>query len=382
MAGLTRMRSGQPDVEPETDAPANEEPNSIDEHGDDEAPAAKKPKAKKPVAVVEPEPEAEAEAEPDEEPAAEPEADPEVEVEEEPEEPVAKPDPELERRSAQLRKQEQRQRERLSAERAEITKQQNELAAERKELAAWKAAKARAKYDPVAYLKAADLSDDDMEPAAKFVWAHTKKGAETPGNAEAAARLMREREAQSKIDALQARLDKLDEEKTQAAKQQEIDKYVASYISKVEKAAKPGTIAAHYIGKGGASADKTRTRFKTIAHEIMNGAHPDVSDGGEEPTPAEVLSVYEKLRREELEDDGVDVAALLKRKPVTATAPGSKPAAGEVKKPAAAAPAGKKPVAKPVPGKGDPLPKFKDSEERNSFLLSDIARAKAAREIR
>lgn len=371
LSGLARMRSGTP--EPAADDRPGEDANptdAIDDHGDEaETPA---PKKRKPAAVKPDPDEDAAEADADaEEPVAEADADAEVEDPPEPDEP--KPDPELERRAAALRKQEQRMRERSRADREELERDRRAHAAAIDEVAKFQAMRERAKYDPTGVLRMLGLSDDDLEPAARHIYAQTKEAAKDPKNAEAAARLMRERELQAKLDRLEARDKERDEKEKQAEAQGNAQRAVLRYVQSISKAAKPGTLAAHFIAKGGAVADKTMRRFAQIAREIADGEHADVSDGGEDaPDVHDVLTVYERLRREELEEADVDVAALLKRKPVAPVANGKKPTTA----PAATAATPAKKIAAPTAAAPTGR-KFRDSDERNEYLLNDIAQAKA-----
>lgn len=359
IAALGRQRSGAPEtVSDDDDEP--EVRDDTNDHGDDDEPAPR-PKAKaKPKLAAVPDPEPEPDP-PDEEPEVEAEAeiDPDAEpADEEPAEEAPKPDPELERRATALRRQEQRLRERVARERADVQRERDALKADTAELEKFKALRARAKYDPTAALRALGLTDEDLEPAARHIYAQTKEAAKDPKNREAADKLMRERELQSKTDELQKRLDALDEEKRTAQAAQANERAAMRYLGGVSKAARPGTLAAHFIAKGGAAADKVTRTFAQIAQEL--------SDEGDLPDPADVLAEYEVRRREELEEADVDVDALLKRKPAAAQ-PAKKPGT-----PAVAATPARKPGAKPAPAAAAPTKKFKDLDERNDSILAEI----------
>jgi|SRR6185295_2661653 len=365
LAALARHKSGAAESVPDAHEDEPDLPSG-DVHEDDEVEDAPKPKTKKPK---EPEPDEDEPADPDPD-AEEPDEDVDVDAdadEPEPEpEPEAKPDPELERRAAQLRRQETRLRAKIESERTKLERERAELAADRAKVDEFAKLRSRARFDPTGVLRALGLSDDDLEPAARHIYAQTKEAAKDPKNRDAADRLMRERELQHRIDEQQKRLDERDARDKQAAEREAEQRAAVKYITTVSKAAKPGTLAAHYLAKGGKVADKTMMRFASIAQ--------DLAEDGELPDHSDVLEEYERQRREELEDDGIDIAALLKRpaakpaaakpvagKPVTAPA---KPAVPKPKAPAAAAPVA-------------PKPKFKDADERNSSIVDMLAAQRA-----
>lgn len=386
-AGLARMRSGDP-AEAITPRMRDDEDANVDDtddHGDAaaaQARPAKKPAAKpakKPAPAPEPEdddladePEAdleeeaaevETELEDLEEQATADEAEAEVETTPEPEEP-ARPDPELERRAAQLRKQEQRQRERLRNDRAQLERDREELRASRAALDEFNKLKARAKYDPTGVLRHLGLTEDDFETAAKHIYSHSSAMVKDPKNRDAADRAMRERELLSTIDSLKSRLDKQDEERHNTARAEQERAEAVRYIGGVRKAARPGTLAAHYIGKGGAAEARALQTFATITAEL--------AEDDDLPHPSDVLAEYERRRRAELEDDGVDVDALLKRK----AAPAAKPATnGAYGKKLVAAPA-KKPAATTAPVRRDPADpgprRTIDPEQRKDEVLASL----------
>ncbi len=382
LSGLQRMRSGDATEQVTPTNNRDEDPNvdDTDDHGDaEEVQARAKPgkakPAKKPAPA--PEPEDDPEDDPDldeesdlEEPAAEPdeieepEATAEEPVEEEPEEPA--PDPELERRARQLRKQEQRIRDRARAEREEIQRDRESLRKDREQVSEFNRLKERAKHDPVGVLRHLGLTDDDFEPVAKHIYAQTKEAAKDPKNREAADRAMRERELQATIDSLKSRLDEQDKTKAETARQERERAEAVRYMTGVSKAAKPGTLAAHYLGKGGSAAGRAMQAMAAITAEL--------AEDDELPLPSEVLAEYEKRRRAELEDDGVDVNALLKRRAAA-------PAAAASKKPAnGAAKANGKPATRPpaAPARETAAPERKpariiDPEERKDAVLRDLS---------
>lgn len=380
LSGLARMRSGDSSEQVTPENRSDEDPNvdDTDDHGDEVQTQAKPGKAKpakKPVRAPEPEPE---DDDPDvedeiEEPESEAVGDEPEEIEDlaateaepEPEPEEAKPDPELERRARALRKQEMRMRERARTEREEVGREREALRREREELAEWKRAKASAKLDPAGYLRAAGLTEDDFEPAAKQIYALTREAAKDPKNREAVERSMRERELQLEVEKLRQRLDKQDEGRQHQEREERERAEAVRYMTGVQKAAKPGTLAAHYLSKGGGAAERTM--------QILAGITAELAEDDELPLPSEVLAEYERRRRAELEDDGVDVDAILRRKAAPVAANGKKPNGAPAKpavngKPAprAAAPA------KPAPAARE-TQRIADPEERKDAVLRDLA---------
>lgn len=384
LSGLARMRSGDAAEQVTPINTRDEEPNSddTDDHGDEEVQAKPKSKAKpakKPAKPAEPDPDdddrdvedelEEPEADPDPEAEIEEIEEPEAAADEEPaeEEPEEdRPDPELERRARQLRKQELRMRERARSEREEIQRDREALRKDREEVEAFKRAKANARTDTAAYLRAAGLTEDDFEHSAKQLYSYTKEAAADPKNREAVARSQRERELQLEVENLKQRLDKQDEGRQQQERVERERQEAIRYMTGVQKAAKPGTLAAHYLGKGGAAAER--------AMQTLAGITAELAEDDELPLASDVLREYEKRRRAELDDDGVDVDALLKRK-AAPPANGKKPAANgaSVKngngKPAARPAAAAKPD--PAPTERQPQ-RFIDPEERKDNLLRDL----------
>ncbi|HKP06417.1 MAG TPA: hypothetical protein VJU58_04115 [Microbacterium sp.] len=389
-AGLARMRAGDAS-EAVTPSLRNDEDANVDDtndHGDEpevEArPAKAKAKPAKKAAEPEPEPDDEPELDADEEEPdlEEPEEEPEIEADAPDEEPAVEPDeepeapkvdPELERRAARLRKQEQRMRDRVRTERDQVARERETLKTERAELDEYKRLKARAKYDPTGVLRHLGLTDDDLEPAAKHIYAQTKEAAKDPKNRDAADRLMRERELLSTIESLKSRLDKQDEERQTTARAEQERTEAIRYLTGVRKVAKPGTLAAHYLGKGGGAAERAMQTFAAITAEL--------AEDDELPEPGEVLAEYETRRRAELEDDGVDVDALLRRK----AAPAAAAAAKNGKKPVAA-PA-KNGAVKPAPRAAAPAkrepgpPAFVDPELRKDEVFRDLQALRAKKRI-
>lgn len=274
--------------------------------------AAADPDAGKPAAEPEakPEPEKEAEAEPDDEepePEPEPAAEPEQKAAPDP-----KADPEAAKRLALIQKQEKRAREALAKERAELEAERAKIAAEKSALERFEAIKKRAKHDPAAALAALGLGDDDYELAARQIYARSKAAAADPKTREAADRALREREHGESLEQLRAQLDEVRNElKTRderAVQQREAERYIAS-VSKAIGDDAP--LVASVYAK---NPEKARYEFGRVTMALYEQT-------GEMPEPAEVIAAYERQRRAELEELGIDPATVGKPK----AAPAAKP---------------------------------------------------------
>jgi hypothetical protein len=230
-------------------------------------------------------------------------------------------DAETAKRLAAVQKAEQRSRDKLAVERKDLEdareklkQEQAEMAAVRKEMAAFTKIKERAAIDPVAALEA--LGVTDYEHAARQAYARHKGD---PGNKEAAARSMRERERDDDVSTLKRRLDdyeKRDQEREQNAT---IQREAAAFMDGAVKAASTGKyvddagreqvldapLAKHFMAK---SPAKTRGRLAQIAVELLN-------ETGDRPDYADVLARFEQTRRAELEDYGVNIDSILKTEP-------------------------------------------------------------------
>lgn len=223
---------------------------------------------------------------------------------------VDAPDADTSKRLAAVQAEEKRARAKVAAERAEVAaerakldKERAEVEAAREELAAYRKARERAKVDPVSALEA--LGVDDWDHAAKQAYA---RGKDDPKNKDAAARSLREREAAEKLAAIEKRIDDMSAAEKQRAESALIQREAAAYMADVTKAAGAGTVsplAKHFLAK---APEKTGQRLAQIAVDLLNetGDRPDVED---------VLARYEKVRREELLELGVDPASLSKTDP-------------------------------------------------------------------
>lgn len=231
-----------------------------------------------------------------------------------------KTDPDTAKRLAAVQAAEKRSREKLAAERKQLeddraahAKERAELDKARAELAEFNKLRERAPIDPVAALEALGLTNPaDLEHAAKQAYARAKND---PANKDAAARMLRERELAAQLakqaeetKKLQERLDareKAEQESARAAiVRQKTEEYIAGVVKAVDAADAP--LAKQAMAK---NPERAKARFQLHAMELLD-------ETGDIPDAADVLARYEKTRRAELEELGID--------PDSLTTPGQK----------------------------------------------------------
>lgn len=233
---------------------------------------------------------------------------------EEPSKDAEAKDPETAKRLSVIQKAEKRSREQLTKERedakAEILKMRRQLEEEwqprLKQAENFEQLKKRARIDPAGVLASLGLTDDDMEPAARQVYSRSKAAAADPKNRDAADRAMREREQGDSLAAMQKRIDELENgirsRDQKAIAQREAERYIDS----VSKAI--GDNAPLVRAVMAKNPDKARYEFGRIALSLAE------RDGGEVPDPEDVIAEYERSRRTELEELGIDPATVIKAK--------------------------------------------------------------------
>ncbi len=254
---------------------------------------------------------AEEAAEPEQEAVAEDESaeeDAPAEEAEEPEEQEAKPDAESGKRLEQVRKTEARMREQIKRDRDAFVSERDAFVAE------WKpkieAAErfermresARNPYTIAELLLEAGMAEDDFEAAAQALYAHSTKGKADPKNREYVARSKRERDLADQLASVQKRLDAQETKERQAAEEAkaraEGERIIRGIVKTVKPDASPLLVAA--LAK---NTERTHQRLAQIAGELFDreGVMPDA---------AEVHAEYERVRREELTELGIDPATV------------------------------------------------------------------------
>lgn len=268
---------------------------------------APQPEVKEPPAEVDAA-DTEVEADTNDEPVKEPEPEPE-------------PDPATARSLAMIAKADERARKKLAEERnaqaaklkeerEALERERAEVAAARKALDAFEKIKARARYEPDAVLAELGLSDEDMEHAAKAAWARSKAGASDPKQRDAVARSAQQRERDDRIAAAEKRAEAAEkraeeafkriEEREQAAR---TEVAVNNYLDTASKAITP--TAAPLVAKW---AEKSPAKVRQVMHAVA----VELAEANDEPpSPADLVAEVERRRRADLEDSGIDIAAIL-----------------------------------------------------------------------
>jgi vancomycin resistance protein YoaR len=145
-----------------------------------------------------------------------------------------------------------------------------------------------------------------------------KDPAGAKANAELAARTLREREANTQTSALQKRLDELEQKLTQKDQQAQFESKRTAYIEHAAKQITDETPIAKALGDK--NPEKLRAALWATTERLIE------ENDGEVPDPADVLATYEKTRRAELEELGVDPTTLATPKKNTQAADKKHPA--------------------------------------------------------
>lgn len=229
------------------------------------------------------------------------------------------------KRIAAVQKQEKRARDALAVEKAALEKERAEWASVLEEARGFADLKSRAKYDPAAALAALGLGEDDFEPAAKDLYARSKAAQANPAAREAAAKMQRERQYADKVSALEAKLASLESSLTEKQRQADYDQAWNNYYGDVSKTVKTSDDAPLLR----AHMDKNPQRAQQMVQQAANYLFQQT---GEWPEASDVVATYEQNRRRELEELGIPVDEVLKRKPkvqaaqpITPTPPATTP---------------------------------------------------------
>lgn len=261
-------------------------------------------------------------------------------ADEKPKDEKPKEDPELERRRRALQQQEKRGREALARDRAQFERDLAE--ARRKIETEWgpriaKVTKVeqlaeRVNVDATAVLVELGLREENFEEAAKLLYAMSPAGRGKPENREHAARAIQVREQAAATSALKQELAEVKAKLAETAQRDAVQRALDEYHSELATTAKAADapLVRRVLEK---NPNKARNEMQDIARRLLE-------KHGQPPSAARVVRVYEKQRRRDLEDAGVDVDAIIKAaKPAGgATTTAAKP---DDKKPAAVAPAKK-----------------------------------------
>lgn len=202
----------------------------------------------------------------------------------------------------------------MAQQRADFARERSEFQAQRKSI---EDLRARAKRDPIGHLREMGLeTEDEWETVGRGAFPHTKAGKSDPRSAAVAAQSLKEREILERVAAAEARAEAIEKSLTETQQRAEAKRHVDEWTSGAVKAI-PTTPT--LIGKLHA---KSPEKAKQVLLDI--GARLERENDGETPSHADVIAEYERARRAELEETGVDVDALLKP---AAETPAKKPVA-------------------------------------------------------
>lgn len=213
-------------------------------------------------------------------------------------------DPETTKRLSTIQAAEKRSRDKIAAERKELDARAKAIEAEwsprAKAAADFEALKAKAKKGGVHLvdaLRALGVGDDDLEPAAQALYAHSKAGAADPTRKAAADRMMAERAHVTELEEVRAELRELRDGLSQRDEQQTFERRRATFLDHTVKAI--GDDAP--IAKALATKNPTKLRAALWA---MTVELTEANDG-EVPDFPDVVAAYEAQRSAELEELGV-----------------------------------------------------------------------------
>lgn len=174
----------------------------------------------------------------------------------------------------------------------------------------------RAATNPLGVLRALGFPNERMEELSKQSY-YASKSASDPKYGELAAREQHRLEQSDEVSALRREIQELKDREVQREKAAQQQQQVSAYLDQVTSAVGDETpIVARMLE---ANREKTLDRFRSIAKELI-----DLT--GEVPEPAEVAQALEEARRKDLEEAGVDLDSVIKRKKTK-----KKPAADESK---------------------------------------------------
>lgn len=236
-------------------------------------------------------------------------------TDEEPVDPkTAKALAQIDKQAARFREEQKKAKAELEVERAEIARMRAEAQAFAKSL---DDLRGLAKKDPIALLEKMGIqSEDEWEVVGRSAFPRTKAGKADPNAAKVAAQTARERELMQQLEDLKKTTEELRNEFKQRDQQATTQQFIQRWQDEAVKAIpadKPTLIAKLH--------EKSPQKARQALLEI--GARLERENDNETPSHAEVIAEYERMRRAELEEQGVDVDALLR--PAKAAAPAKPP---------------------------------------------------------
>lgn len=236
--------------------------------------------------------------------------------------PATSEDPAVAKRLATIQAAEARQREKATKARAELETRakaiETEWAPRVAKAEAFEALQVKARKGGahlVAAFRELGFGDDDLEPAAQTLYAHSKAGAADPARKQAAAAAMRERELAERGDETQRRIDALEEKLAardrQAEFQQVQGRFLDHALDSITDDAPIARAAAAAIDKaraentpdGKVRATKLAQKLRGKLWELTVAMAAEFD--GDAPDPADVIARYEESRGAELDELGI-----------------------------------------------------------------------------
>lgn len=266
-----------------------------------------------------------------------------------------KPDKELDKRLEQIRRTERKSREKLTAERDEFRREKAGFEAKVQPLLQkvqeFEALSKRARSNLPAVLRSLGLTDDDFEPAAKVLYEESPAGKNDPKvKARTGAQALRAREQEDQLSELTKQVQQLTRSIQERDEQAELQRHATTFLDNVQKQMNGETpLLSRLLDK---NASRYRAHIAAVTQRLVQETDeiPDIDD---------VLAEAEKARREQLEDEGIDVEALLGK---------AAPAATESEKKGGKTLQG---------GGGAPPPKPKSKQSRKELEKDVLARLRA-----
>lgn len=286
LAELRALDATPKNGEPEPEKPTEPEPTPEPEKTTTEEPAVPPPK---------------------ELPAEEPGED-EAEEDGEEEDTTPAADPDLNKRLEAVNKREKRAKESMAREREAYQRERSAFEAEWspriKQAEEFADISRRVRHDPVGVLLGLGLTEDDFEPVAKVVYAHSTAARNNPQVREAAQRSMRERELSDQVAKLTRAVQDRDQRDQERDQRETVQRETVRFLDAVAKSASDETPLVRTMLEK--SPEKARQRLAQVADAIIH-------ETGEVPDHADVVAELEKLRRAELEELGIDIDTAIKR---------------------------------------------------------------------
>lgn len=215
------------------------------------------------------------------------------------------------KRLAAIQKAEKAQKQAIAAERAKFLEEKAEWEEQSRELkkkvSNFEKAVQEGKTNPLMVMEALGFSEESFEDLSRLFYAHSAKGKNDPRVRDLVEAGMKDRGYRDELSALRDEVRKLKQESTLKEQQAKATQAANAEIEKIVSfAQKSGDapLLAQLMAKNPA---KARFQIMSITKQLL-----DAND--EWPDAEDVVAVFEKTRKAELEDLGIDLSAILKPK--------------------------------------------------------------------